>query len=296
MTDQEPAAPVPRGGGLLRVRLEVSYDGGPFSGWGVQPGLRTVQGTVEEALGMLIRRPIRVAVAGRTDAGVHARGQVAHFDLTPQEWIGVLRGQDRDPAAALLRRLRGALSKVLGGLSGAVEVHAVALAPTGFDARFSALWRRYSYRIADTERQWDPLLRHNTLWYQKALDVERMNTSARALLGIQDFRSYCKPRDGATTRRDLQRFEFHRGSDGIITVTVQADAFCHNMVRSLVGAAVQVGEGLEAPGWLHERLLARARDAKSRLAPPHPLILEEVRYPAAADVQARQELTRARRA
>ncbi|WP_434614931.1 tRNA pseudouridine(38-40) synthase TruA [Arthrobacter sp. A5] len=295
MTDQESAASVERGSGFLRIRLDISYDGGPFSGWAVQPGLRTVQGTLEEALALMIRRPVRVTVAGRTDTGVHARGQVVHCDLTTAEWFGLLRGHDLDPAASLVRRLRGALSRGLGKLTGVIEVHAASLAPAGFDARFSAMWRRYSYRIADAQLQWDPLLRYSTLWYQQALDVDRMNAAAVTLLGVQDFRSYCKPRDGATTRRELQRFEFSRGADGIITVTVQADAFCHNMVRSLVGSAVQVGEGLEEPDWLHERLLARARNAKSRLAPPHPLVLEEVRYPDDAGMLARQELTRASR-
>ncbi|MDQ6738917.1 MAG: tRNA pseudouridine(38-40) synthase TruA [Actinomycetota bacterium] len=295
MTDQESAASVERGSGFLRIRLDISYDGGPFSGWAVQPGLRTVQGTLEEALALMIRRPVRVTVAGRTDTGVHARGQVVHCDLTTAEWFGLLRGHDLDPAVSLVRRLRGALSRGLGKLTGVIEVHAASLAPAGFDARFSAIWRRYSYRIADAQLQWDPLLRYSTLWYQQALDVDRMNAAAVTLLGVQDFRSYCKPRDGATTRRELQRFEFSRGADGIITVTVQADAFCHNMVRSLVGSAVQVGEGLEEPDWLHERLLARARNAKSRLAPPHPLVLEEVRYPDDAGMLARQELTRASR-
>lgn len=288
---QKPAVPL-GGGGLLRIRLDLGYDGGPFSGWAVQPARRTVQGVLEEALALLIRRPIRVVVAGRTDAGVHARGQVVHLDLTPEEWNGLRRGHDMDPAVALLRRLRGALSRGLGDLTGAVEVHAAAVAPAGFDARFSALWRRYSYRIADAELQWDPLLRYSTLWHQERLDVDRLNEAAAALLGVQDFRAFCKPRDGATTIRELQRFSFERGSDRIITVNVQADAFCHNMVRSLVGSALQVGGGAQEPGWLHQRLLARERDAKSILAPPHPLVLEEVRYPDDGGLLARAELTR----
>ncbi|MET4093195.1 tRNA pseudouridine synthase A [Arthrobacter sp. UYCu712] len=295
MNEPKPAAPVMGGGGFLRIRLDLAYDGGPFSGWAVQPGRRTVQGTLEEALAMLIRRPIRVTVAGRTDAGVHARGQVVHLNLSAEEWLGLNRGVELDPAVALLRRLRGALSRGLGDLTGAIEVHKVSIAPEGFDARFSALWRRYSYRIADGPARWDPLGRTSTLWHRETLDVGLLNEGASQLLGLQDFRSYCKPREGATTIRELQRFEFSRGSDGVIVATVQADAFCHNMVRSLVGSALFVGEGVESPGWLLDRLLARQRDAKSVLAAPHPLVLEEVDYPSDVGLLARAELTRALR-
>ena len=295
MNDPKPAAPVRGGGGFLRIRLDVAYDGGPFSGWGVQPGLRTVQGTLEEALAMLIRRPVRVTVAGRTDAGVHARGQVVHVDLSETEWLGLNRGVELDPAVALLRRIRGSLSRVLGELTGSIAVHRVTIAPKGFDARFSALWRRYSYRIADGPALWDPLGRTSTLWHQDPRDVGLLNEGASQLLGLQDFRSYCKPREGATTIRELQRFEFSRGDDGVIVATVQADAFCHNMVRSLVGSALYVGAGIEEPGWLYQRLLDRQRDAKSVLSAPHPLVLEEVAYPSASGLLARAELTRALR-
>ncbi|TNB70893.1 tRNA pseudouridine(38-40) synthase TruA [Arthrobacter sp. BB-1] len=283
------------GGGFLRVRLDVSYDGGPFSGWALQPGLRTVQGVLEEALHLLVRRPIRVTVAGRTDAGVHARGQVVHLDLTEAEWRGLPRGHELDPAVAMLRRIRGALSRILGDLTGAVEVHRISLAPPGFDARFSALWRRYSYRIADGPALWDPLGRYSTLWHKNLLDVGLLNEGASKLLGLQNFLSFCKPREGATTIRELQRFEFTRAEDGVIVATVQADAFCHNMVRALIGSALYVGEGVEEPGWLYERLLARKRDAKSVLAAPHPLVLEEVAYPSDDELLARAELTRALR-
>lgn len=296
MNHQKPAAPVIGDGGFLRIRLDLGYDGGPFSGWAVQPGLRTVQGVLEEALALLIRRPVRVTVAGRTDAGVHARGQVVHLDLTRTEWLGLNRGVELDPAVALLRRLRGALSRGLGDLTGAIEVHRVTVAPEGFDARFSALWRRYSYRIADGPALWDPLGRYSTLWHKSPLDVTLMNEGASKLLGLQNFLSYCKPREGSTTIRELQRFEFARGTDGVIVATVQADAFCHNMVRALIGSALYVGEGVESPGWLHERLLLLKRDARSVLAAPHPLVLEEVAYPSDSELLARAELTRALRA
>ncbi|WP_285319134.1 tRNA pseudouridine synthase A [Pseudarthrobacter sp. lyk4-40-TYG-27] len=295
MNHQKPAAPVLGGGGFLRLRLDLSYDGGPFSGWALQPGLRTVQGVLEEAIELVVRRAVRVTVAGRTDAGVHARGQVVHLDLTEAEWLALPRGHELDPAVALLRRLRGALNRALGDLHGAVEVHDIALAPVGFDARFSALWRRYSYRIADGPALWDPLARYFTLWHKNPLDVGLLNQGASQLLGLQNFLSFCKPREGATTIRELQRFEFARGDDGVIVATVQADAFCHNMVRALVGSALYVGEGTVEPGWLHERLLLQKRDAKSVLAAPHPLVLEEVAYPSDDDLLARAEQTRALR-
>jgi tRNA pseudouridine38-40 synthase len=261
----------------------------------VQPGRRTVQGTLEAALELVVRRPVRVTVAGRTDAGVHARGQVVHLDLAEAEWLGLNRGAELDPAVALLRRLRGALSRELGDLTGSIVVHEAAIAPEGFDARFSALWRRYSYRIADGLERWDPLSRYDTLWHKTPLDVDLLNAGAAQLLGLHNFLSYCKPREGATTIRELQRFEFARGADGVIVATVQADAFCHNMVRALVGSALYVGEGQERPEWLHERLLAKKRDARSVLAAPHPLVLEEVAYPSDAELLARAERTRALR-
>jgi tRNA pseudouridine38-40 synthase len=282
--------------------MDLAYDGGPFRGWAVQPGLPTVQGVLEEALGILLRRPVRLTVAGRTDAGVHARGQVVHFDVTPGEWQGLGRGRDIGPAGALQRRLGGVLRTVLKRAVGhetavrAVVVHAVSLAPAGFDARFSALWRRYSYRIADQPRLWDPLSRRHTLWHREPLNIEDLNGGAASLLGLHDFEAFCKPREGASTVRELQRFEFIRAADGAMIATVQADAFCHNMVRALVGACLRVGSGEAAPDWLRERLVARRKDAKSLLAPAHPLVLEEVRYTDDAGLQARADLTRAPRA
>ncbi|MGM0928689.1 MAG: tRNA pseudouridine synthase A [Actinomycetota bacterium] len=292
-------------GGFLRVRMDVAYDGGPFSGWAMQPGRLTVQGALEEALAIMIRRPVRLTVAGRTDAGVHARGQVVHFDLQPGEWHGLARGREIDPGLALVRRLRGVLAKVLGGrvgaplpyrdLSGAIEVRRAVIAPAGFDARFSALWRRYSYRIADDAELWDPLFRNTTLWHKHALDVDLLNDAAAKILGIGDFLAFCKPREGATTIRELQKFEFTRGPDGVVVATVQADAFCHNMVRSLIGASLMVGSGEQSAEWLRDRMLAKVRDSQSKLAPPHPLVLEEVLYPDGGELLLRAEQTRAKR-
>jgi tRNA pseudouridine38-40 synthase len=305
MTRQKPATPA-RDGGLLRVRLDIAYDGGPFSGWALQPGLPTVQGLLEQALHTLLQRPARLTVGGRTDAGVHARGQVAHVDLAQAEWAAMGRGRDVDPADAFLRRLTGTINRELtDGVAGrgrtvrnsvpAVVVRSATPAAAGFDARFSALWRRYSYAIADTRTGQDPLRRSTTLWYPAALDTGLLNEGAAELRGMQDFAAFCKPRPGSTTIRELQRFEFHRGHDGMITATVQADAFCHNMVRALVGSTLRVGSGEMPPGWLGERLAARIKDARSILAAPHPLVLEEIAYPGDAELAARAELTRARR-
>ncbi len=245
-------------------------------------------------------------MAGRTDAGVHARGQVAHIDLTSAEWVALSRGRDILPETALLRRLRATVNRELpkvaparrafgNNVSTPVVVRSVSRAPDGFDARFSALWRRYSYRIADTPALQDPLSRGSVLWHSTNLDQHALNAAASSLLGLQDFRAFCKPRAGATTVRELQRFEFAREPGGLLCVTVQADAFCHNMVRALIGSALRVGSGEMPVEWLHERLLSRRKDARSVLAPPHPLVLEEVGYPDDAEMRLRASLTRARR-
>ena len=309
MSNERPAVPS-QDGGLLRVRMNLSYDGAPFYGWACQDGLPTVQGSLEAALEVLIRRPVRLTVAGRTDSGVHARGQVVHFDLTGPEWTGLTRGAALTPEEALVRRMRGILNKdltmalrkakaakrAIHAMEGAITVHSASLAPEGFDARFSALWRRYSYRIADREASRDPLTRGVTLWHDFSLDEHRMNQAAEAVLGVRDFLSFCKPRTGATTVRELQEFSFLRRPDGVMEAHLRADAFCHNMVRSLVGGAILVGAGERTPEWLGTRLQARIRDSESMLAPPHPLILEEVRYPADGELQFRADNTRAKRA
>lgn len=283
----------------LRIRLGIAYDGAPFAGWATQPSAPTVQGALESGLALLLRRPARLTVAGRTDAGVHARGQVAHLDVTTAEWEGLLRRDTGGPAEALLRRLSGVLGRVLGDLGphavNAVVVHSAAIAPAGFDARFSALWRRYSYRIADPAAGRDPLRRDTTLWHPEPLDVGVLNAAADAVTGVGDFLSFCKPREHATTVRDLRRFTFTRQDDGVIVADVVADAFCHHMVRGLIGAALQAGDGRRGTGWLRERLDARIRDSATRLAAPHPLVLEEVGYPADDELAARADATRARR-
>ena len=276
----------------VRMCLRLGYDGSSYNGWALQPGLPSVQGALEEALAMLIRRPVRTTVAGRTDAGVHARNQMTHFDLTEAEYAGLARGAKLDPGRALVRRLRG----VLGRTGGSILVHEAYRAPAGFDARFSALWRRYSYRIADGPDRFDPLTRAYTMWHKKDVDVELLNAEAASLLGRHDFLSFCKPRERATTIRTLTEFNFERDSSGIIVAHLKADAFCHNMVRAMIGACLTVGDGREKPGWVAHRLEAAVRDAKSFLADPRALVLEEIAYPDnAQEIALRAELTRTRR-
>jgi tRNA pseudouridine38-40 synthase len=263
----------------VRLRLDLSYDGSAFHGWARQPGLRTVQQTVEDALSRVLALPApsRLTVAGRTDAGVHARGQVAHLDVPASCWE-----QAAGTAARRLSRL----------LPADVRVHAIGGAPGDFDARFSALWRRYSYRVCDDPASADPLRRHETLSYSRLLDVGRMNEAASACLGEHDFAAFCRRRAGATTIRELLRLTWARPAPGVAVATVVADAFCHNMVRSLTGALLAVGDGSKPASWLAEVLAARVRDPAVRVLPPHGLCLEEIGYPAAADFAARAGATR----
>lgn len=257
----------------MRIRIDVAYDGTDFKGWATQPGLRTVQGSLEEALATALRTPAaRVTCAGRTDTGVHARGQVTHLDVDP-EVLAASAGRSEDPPlAALARRLNGILPPD-------VRVRACAEAPAGFDARFSAVWRRYAYRIADRPAAYDPLTRGHVLHWPRPLDVEAMNAAAGHLLGEHDFAAFCKRREGATTIRRLLELGWAR-QDGLVVATVRADAFCHNMVRSLVGCMVAVGEGRREPAWARDVLTAQVRDPGVTVVHAHGLTLEEVGYPA----------------
>ena len=270
--------------GDVRVRLDLSYDGSEFSGWAKQAGgRRTVQGEIEDALRTVTRSKdvtYELTVAGRTDAGVHARGQVAHVDLPEALW-----DEHREK---LLKRLAGRLPKD-------VRVWALREAPAGFNARFSAIWRRYAYRVTDHPGGVDPLLRGHVLWHDWPLDVDAMNEAARRLLGEHDFAAYCKRREGATTIRTLQELSLVRDEDGIITATVRADAFCHNMVRSLIGALLFVGDGHRGPDWPGKVLAAGVRDSAVHVVRPHGLTLEEVWYPADELLAARNKEARNRR-
>ncbi|GAA0833253.1 tRNA pseudouridine(38-40) synthase TruA [Streptosporangium amethystogenes subsp. fukuiense] len=284
----------------MRLRLDLAYDGTDFSGWAKQPGRRTVQGEIEEALGRILRlpEPPALTVAGRTDAGVHARGQVAHVDLDADA-LGALDSRNRrvvparEPGSVeeLDERLAATRRRLAGVLPPDVRVHRVTVAPEGFDARFSALSRRYAYRISDAPGGVDPLRRREIVWYNRPLDVDRLNAAAAGLLGEHDFAAFCKRREGATTIRRLQRLDWVR-EDGLIVATVVADAFCHSMVRALVGSLLPVGEGRLAVGW-PEGVLSRAvRDSGVHVAPAHGLCLEEVRYPGVEELARRAAETR----
>jgi tRNA pseudouridine38-40 synthase len=263
----------------VRLRLDLSYDGSGFSGWARQPGQRTVQDVVEEALGRLLRttKPPALTVAGRTDAGVHARGQVTHVDVPADSWDQV--------SHAAVRRLARLLPAD-------VRIHGIGPAPAGFDARFSALWRRYSYRVCDSPADAEPLRRHDTLWYRHRVDVTVMNEAAAACTGEHDFAAFCRRREGATTLRALLRLEWTRTSPSVATATVVADAFCHNMVRALVGALLKVGDGSRTACWPAQVLAARVRDPGVTVVPPHGLCLEEVRYPSPEELADRAHATR----
>jgi tRNA pseudouridine38-40 synthase len=272
----------------LRVRLDLAYDGTDFSGWAAQPGRRTVEGELGAALTTVLRapEPVRLTVAGRTDAGVHARGQVAHADVEKHAWEALPGRSDRTPAQAALTRLRGILPPDL-------VVHAVAPAPDGFDARFSALRRRYLYRLCDRPESVDPLRRRDTVVARRPLDVDAMDAAARSLVGLADFAAFCRRREGATTVRTLLEYSWTRADDGVLEATVVADAFCHSMVRSLVGAVVPVGEGRKPVEWPLEVLRARQRDPGVVVMPPHGLSLEEVVYPPDEELAARAAQARA---
>ncbi len=272
----------------LRVRLDLAYDGTGFAGWAAQPGLRTVEGTLSDALTTVLRapEPVRLTVAGRTDAGVHARGQVAHADVDAAAWAALPGRSDRAPEAAAVTRLAGVLPPD-------VVVRRAAPAPDGFDARFSATSRRYAYRVADPASLHDPLRRLDTVTHRRPLDVAAMDEASRALLGLRDFAAFCKRREGATTVRTLLAYAWARDADGVLVGTVVADAFCHSMVRALVGAVVPVGEGRREVGWPAQVLGARVRDPGVVVMPPHGLSLEAVAYPPDGELAARADEARA---
>lgn len=278
---------------ITRVRLDIAYDGTDFAGWARQPKLRTVQGELEAALATVLRpTTASLTVAGRTDAGVHATGQVAHLDLTDAQLAHLAKPHGPraplDPAGALVRRLNG-----IAGLRSDVHVRAASIAPDGFDARFSPIFRRYEYRVADSVADHNPLLRRHTVWYPAELDVDAMNVSARELLGLHDWAAYCRPREGATTIRELQEFVWCRDPAGVLIATLQADAFCHSMVRALVGASVSVGER-KLPGERLVGIRAEAqRTSEFKVMPALGLTLVEVGYP--LDLAGRAAQTRARR-
>ncbi|MFZ9087861.1 MAG: tRNA pseudouridine(38-40) synthase TruA [Pontimonas sp.] len=274
----------------MRLRVDLAYDGAGFSGWAKQPNLPSVQQTLETALAKALRLDlslVRTVVAGRTDSGVHATGQVCHVDL-PSDHALVAEPHKVDKE--LLKRLRGALGK-----TSAIWVERVMIAPDGFDARFSPLRRRYEYRIADGRARKDPRTAGHTLWMSDSLNQAAMNRLGKALLGLHDWASFCRAREGATTIRTLEKFSWVRDSEGVLCGTVVADAFCHSMVRSLVGAAIAVGKGDLDVSEIVALRDQTARTSAWKTMPAHGLTLVEVIYPKDRELARRAELTRAQR-
>ncbi|MDI3314692.1 MAG: tRNA pseudouridine(38-40) synthase TruA [Mycobacterium sp.] len=275
------------GGGHVRLRLDIAYDGTEFAGWAAQAGQRTVSGVLDGALSTVFRTPVRLRAAARTDAGVHATGQVAHVDV-PVDALSNVYPRSPRPAEpeflALVRRLSRFLPPD-------VRVRRIVRAPAGFDSRFSALRRHYVYRLTTAPFGAEPhQARYVTAW-PRALDVDAMAAAAQTLLGLHDFAAFCRPRAGATTIRELQRFDWSRDGD-LITASVTADAFCWSMVRSLVGALLAVGEHRRAVGWCRDLLTATRRSSEFAVAPAQGLTLTGVDYPADGDLPARARITR----
>ncbi|HET6561570.1 MAG TPA: tRNA pseudouridine synthase A [Marmoricola sp.] len=269
-----------------RVRLDLAYDGTDVHGWASQPGLRTVQGELELALATVLRLPaVPVTCAGRTDTGVHARGQVAHLDVDEPALEAAAGRSGAAPVEALVRRLNGVLPRD-------VRVRDGRIAPAGFDARFGAVWRRYCYRVADGPHAVDPLTRRHVVTWARPLDLIAMNDAAEPLLGEHEFAAFCKRREGATTIRRLLELRWDRTAAGVAELTVRADAFCHHMVRSLAGGLLAVGEGRQDHGWPGVVLAAAVRDPRVAVVPALGLTLEEVAYPPDAELAAHAQATR----
>jgi tRNA pseudouridine38-40 synthase len=275
------------GGGHVRLRLDIAYDGTEFAGWAVQAGQRTVGGVLDEALSTVFRTPVRLRAAARTDTGVHAAGQVAHVDVPVDALPNAYPRSPRpgDPEfLPLVRRLSRFLPTD-------VRVRRIVRAPAGFDARFSALRRHYVYRLSTAPFGVEPhQARYVTAW-PRALDVDAMAAASRNLLGLHDFAAFCRHRAGATTIRDLQRLNWSRDGD-LVTAHVTADAFCWSMVRSLVGALLAVGEHRRTAAWCHDLLTTTRRSSDFAAAPARGLTLTGVDYPPDSELQARTLITR----
>lgn len=281
----EPA--IGNGGGLVRLRLDIAYDGTDFAGWAVQAGQRTVAGVLDDALTTVFRTPVTVRAAGRTDAGVHATGQVAHVDVptgaVPRAYPRAPRPEEAE-FLPLVRRLARFLPPD-------VRVRGIARAAPGFDARFSALRRHYVYRISTAPYGVDPQDARFVVAWPRPLDIAAMRAASQQLIGLHDFAAFCRPRPGATTIRELQRLDWTRDGDRV-TGLVTADAFCWSMVRSLVGALLAVGEHRREPAWCAGLLTQTRRSSAFAAAPAHGLTLAAVDYPPDDQLAQRTQVTR----
>ncbi len=269
--------------GFRRLRLDVAYDGSNFFGWAAQPDRRTIQDLVEEAISRIARVDVESIVAGRTDAGVHATGQVVHVDV-PDAIFG---------AELTYKDLRYKLNRILDE---DVRIMAITDAPAGFHARFSALRRYYSYKILDNNDVIPPLSRHDVASWYRPLEVDLMNKASALVLGHHDFAAFCKFKEGGTTIRTLEKFQWQRSSDGILVADVVADAFCYSMVRNLVGAVVCVADGRKDPSWMGELLANKERVSDSLVFPARGLTLYQVDYPSDDQLLERAQVTIGKRA
>lgn len=297
----------------MRLRLDLAYDGGDFYGWAKQPTLRTVQGVLEDALHKVLRvnkddasEPLRLSVAGRTDTGVHASYQVCHLDVSEDVLQNCVGHTNLTHVKALEYRLCGVLPKD-------ISIHSVSIAPSGFDARFSALDRTYVYRISDAANRanLDPRMRGFVLQLDYDLNVDAMNQAASLIVGLHDFGSFARPNPGGTTIRCVKKAVWNRvfqGSclskstgkipcieNGLLEFTIVADAFAHNMVRSLVGACVQVGCAKRSVDWFKNKIENPIREGSTGPIAANGLTLEYVEYAKDEELGTRANAIRAKR-
>lgn len=263
--------------GLRRLRIDLSYDGTNFSGWAAQPDRRTIERMIEVAISTVARYEAEIIVAGRTDAGVHATGQVIHVDV---------------PESLELKNLLYKLNRILDE---DIRINQIQIAPIAFHARFSALRRYYEYRILDENKVIPPLARFNTAPWYRGLDVDQMNDASALLLGTHDFAAFCKFREGSTTIRTLETYQWRRDRLGYLVGDVVADAFCYSMVRNLVGAIVCVADGRKESDWISTLLENKERVSDSMVFPARGLSLFKVDYPDDVELLERAAKTVSRR-
>lgn len=259
--------------GFRRLRIDLAYDGTNFAGWAKQPDQRTLQGSIEDVLERLLRVSVNTVVAGRTDAGVHATGQVLHVDIP--ESVEPSRYRPKEDLWDF-EHLKYRLNQMLDE---EIRILQVSAAPTNFDARFSASARHYRYKLLDGNQEIPPLSRLDAARWFRPLDIELMNRAGAPLLGKHDFTTFCRYREGGTTLRTLLQFNWSRQPDGFLICQIAADGFGWNMVRNLVGAAVCVGEGRFPQGWMKEILTQGVRVSDSYVFPARGLTLARVDYP-----------------